>query len=273
MKFSAVRRRAARRFMAGPQLEDALRREEELRGRGLKTVLGYWNGGDEDPDAVAATYQAAIDALAERPDVQYSCKVPALGLDPGRIEALAESTHRAGVPLHFDSLGPDVADAVLEAAVAARAGVTLPGRWSRSPADAEKLAPSDLPVRVIKGQWPDPITPRRDPRDGFLAVVARLAGRTAPVEVATHDGPLAAEALRVLRGAGRRASCSCCSACPRMDPSPLPARPGSTHGSSSPTACPTCPTGCEGSCGTPRSSCGCAPACSEPRPQRPSEQA
>ena len=202
MKFSAVRRRAARRFMAGPELEDALRREGELRGRGLKTVLGYWNGSDEDPDAVAATYQAAVDALSERPDVQYSCKVPALGLDPGRIEALAESTHRAGVPLHFDSLGPDVADAVLEAAVAARAGVTLPGRWSRSPADAEKLASSDLPVRVIKGQWPDPITPRRDPRDGFLAVVARLAGRTAPVEVATHDGPLAAEALRVLRGAG-----------------------------------------------------------------------
>jgi proline dehydrogenase len=202
MDVSAVRRRAARRFMAGPDLADALRREEELRACEVKTMLGYWNGPDEDPDVVAETYLAAVEALAERPDVQYACKVPALGLDRARIATLADRTREAGVQLHFDSLGPEVADAVLEAAVAARAGATLPGRWSRSPADAERLSSTDLPVRVVKGQWPDPVTPRRDAREGFMAVVARLAGRIAPVEVATHDAPLAAEALRVLQRAG-----------------------------------------------------------------------
>lgn len=202
MVLSAVRRRAARRYMAGPELTDALRREEELRGRGLKTVVGYWNANGEDPDAVGRAYGAALDALAGRPGVQFACKPPAMTLDPGRIEDLAQHGRRAGVSLHFDSVGPEVATPVLDAAVAAGAGATLPGRWSRSPADAGRLAQTELPVRVIKGQWPDPEATDLDPREGFLAVVDRLAGRAAPVGVATHDGPLAAEALRRLRNSG-----------------------------------------------------------------------
>jgi proline dehydrogenase len=202
MALTAVRRRAARRYMAGPELGDALRREEELRDRGLKTVVGYWNAAGEDPGAVEATYDAALDALAGRQGVQLACKLPAVSLDPRRIDEISERAHQAGVPLHFDSLGHKDASPLLEAARSAGAGATLPGRWARSTADAESLAPTDLPVRVIKGEWQDPTAPDRDPRDGFLSVIERLAGRSAPVEVATHDGPLAAEALRRLRDAG-----------------------------------------------------------------------
>jgi proline dehydrogenase len=202
MALSALRRRAARRYMAGPDLADALRREEELRGRGLKTVVGYWDSAGERPDTVDRAYGKAVDALAGRPGVQLACKPPAVALDPGRIDALAERSRRAGIPLHFDSVGPEAATQVLEATVAAGAGATLPGRWSRSPADADRLASTELPVRVVKGQWPDPSEPDRDPREGYLAVIERLAGRAAPVGVATHDGPLAEEALRRLRDGG-----------------------------------------------------------------------
>ncbi len=188
--------------MAGPELTDALRREEELRGRSVSTVIGYWNSSDEEPDAVAAAYAAALTALAGRPDVELACKVPALDCDTGRVDALARQAGRAGVPLHFDSLSPEEATSVLAATVDAGAGATLPGRWARSPGDAERLGSTDLTVRVIKGQWADPADPRRDLRMGFLAVIDRLAGRDAPVGVATHDGPLAAEALRRLRIAG-----------------------------------------------------------------------
>lgn len=199
---TAVQQRAARRYMAGPRLEDALKREGELRDRGLTTVVGYWNADGEDPDAVNRAYGTALDALAGRLGVQFACKPPALMLDAGRLDALAKRGRRAGVPLHFDSVGPEVATSVLEAAVTAGAGATLPGRWSRSPADADWLASTELPVRVVKGQWPDPGAPDLDPRAGFLAVVERLAGRAAPVGVATHDGPLAGEALRRLRDGG-----------------------------------------------------------------------
>jgi proline dehydrogenase len=59
-----------------------------------------------------------------------------------------------------------------------------------------------LAVRVVKGQWPDPADPHRDPRAGLLEVVDRLAGRGRHVRVASHDVPLAAEAVRRLRRAG-----------------------------------------------------------------------
>jgi proline dehydrogenase len=202
MVLSAARRRATRRYMAGPDLADALKREEELREKGLRTVVAYWNAAGEDPDSVERVYGAALDALAGRSDVQFSCKPPAVNLEPGRLDAVAQRARRAGIPLHFDSLAPEVATSLLEATVAADAGATVPGRWPRSPADADSLASTGLRVRVIKGQWPDPAAPDYDPRKGFLDVVDRLAGRAAPVEVATHDGALAAEALQRLRGAG-----------------------------------------------------------------------
>jgi proline dehydrogenase len=197
-----VRRLAARRYLAGAHLADALEREEALRRGDCMTAIGYWNPAGEDPDAVEATYNNALEALAARPGVQLACKPSALNCDPGRIDALARHARRAGVPLHFDSLSPEVATEVLAATVAAGAGATLPGRWWRSCEDAERLASTKLAVRVIKGQWPDPGDPGRDPGDGFLAVIERLAGRSAPVAVATHDGPLAAQALECLSLAG-----------------------------------------------------------------------
>jgi proline dehydrogenase len=52
---------------------------------------------------------------------------------------------------------------------------------------------------VVKGQWPDPEEPGRDPSAGYLEVIGRLAGRARHVGVATHDVPLAAEAIARLR--------------------------------------------------------------------------
>jgi proline dehydrogenase len=56
-------------------------------------------------------------------------------------------------------------------------------------------------VRVVKGQWVDPEEPGMDPRAGFLAIIDRLAVRSSHVAVATHDLPLAQEALQRLRAA------------------------------------------------------------------------
>jgi proline dehydrogenase len=81
-------------------------------------------------------------------------------------------------------------------------GTTLPGRWARSVSDAGWALDHGLQVRVVKGQWPDPADPDRDPRAGFLEVIDRLAGRACRVRVASHDVPLAAEAVRRLRNAG-----------------------------------------------------------------------
>jgi proline dehydrogenase len=169
-----------------------------------------------------------------------SVKVPALGYEPGALQRLALLAGAHGQRLHFDSHGPETAEPTLAAlaalaAVAAlgdladmsdpsasstltrsdappalqgvpprhpRLGLSLPGRWARSLADADWAAQRGLRVRVVKGQWPCPDRPDTDPRQGFLAVIDRLAGRVSEVAVATHDAALAREAARRLIARG-----------------------------------------------------------------------
>jgi proline dehydrogenase len=54
---------------------------------------------------------------------------------------------------------------------------------------------------VVKGQWPDPAVPDGDVRARFLELVERVAATAPHVAVATHDAPLAREALTRLREA------------------------------------------------------------------------
>jgi proline dehydrogenase len=195
--------RLARRYVAGPHLSHALAvcRQERAAGRG--SALGYWAPETPEPQAVLAAYEAAVTAAADLP-TYVSLKLPDLAFDLARLHALVSLAEERGVRLHLDSVGVDGADAMVQAVTSrpGRLGATLPGRWARSPVDAAILAPLDVPLRVVKGQFPDPDQPGADLRAGFLAVVDVLAGRRAPVAVATHDHALAAAALGLLRAAG-----------------------------------------------------------------------
>jgi proline dehydrogenase len=102
-----------------------------------------------------------------------------------------------GVRVHLDALAADTADDVLALGAALHdagdLGVTLPGRWARSVADAERAVELGLRVRVVKGQFGEAEV---HPRAGFMAVVAALAERGARhVAVATHDPQLLKAAL------------------------------------------------------------------------------
>lgn len=161
----------------------------------MASIVGYWNAASEDPERVRAEVMAAAVALSGmRLDAYLSVKAPALGFDLGDLP-------RAGVPVHLDALQPDTVDVQLRLAAELGLGVTLPGRWRRSVHDAARIDGGR--VRVVKGQFPDPDVGREcDPRAGFLAVVDALKGRASFVAVASHDGPLAAEALSRLRLSG-----------------------------------------------------------------------
>lgn len=205
--WTCLARWASRSYLAGPELEDALRVGRRLARHGFATTVGYWNREGDEAQDVAERYSAAIHAMArEELDCYLSIKAPALGLDEGLVTGVIKHSERAGVQLHFDSLGPEATDEVF--AIIARShspsrrmGCTLPGRWHRSRQDADTAIALGLNVRVVKGQWRDPEDPDINPRDGFLEVIDQLAGRARHVRVATHDAPLAREALRKLRAA------------------------------------------------------------------------
>lgn len=193
----------------GADLENARATAVLLRNRGFEVALAYWNEDDESPAAVVSKYEGALDAVRAIGGRAYlSIKAPAFDCDARLYKALRTRAHGRAVPLHFDSLGPEFADRTFSLIADSPAsslptiGCTLPGRWKRSPEDAERLAGLGVAIRVVKGEWRDPHAPTLDPETGFLDVVERLAGRAGSVRIATHDCDLAQRSIRILRQAG-----------------------------------------------------------------------
>ncbi len=204
----ALGRRAAQGYVAGPALADALRVCARLSEQGFASTTCFWNTDQDAPIVVAQAYRDALDQLARSGlDGYLSIKAPGLGFQRELLDGVLAASAAAGVRLHFDSLDPSTVDRTFALIAEIQPhptvlGCTLPGRWRRSVADAEVVVARGLAVRIVKGQWADPLAPGLDPRGGFLAVVDALAGRASRVAVASHDPPLAREALRRLQAAG-----------------------------------------------------------------------
>jgi CelD/BcsL family acetyltransferase involved in cellulose biosynthesis len=194
------------RYVAGPELADALREEARYAGAGYLTTVGYWGRSETPAKAVQKQCFEAAEALPGGSEL--SIKLAAFGGDGPRLDELLDLCVGRGVGLHLDALGPETAGPALDAALRlverapGAVGCTLTGRWRRSVEDARRLAGSGLKVRVVKSEWADPEAPGRDAVAGYREVVALLAGQVARVEVATHDAPLAAAALDLLAAAG-----------------------------------------------------------------------
>lgn len=195
----SVGEKAASRYVAGPELRDALREEARYAGVGYRTTVGFW--GRADTPAREAGRQCFAIAEALPPGSELSIKLQALGGDGPLLDDLLDRCIERGIGLHFDALGPETAEAALNSALRlverapGAVGFTLTGRWRRSVADARRLAGSPMKVRVVKSEWADPEDPDRDPVGGYLEVVDVLAGQVPSVAVATHDGGLAAAAF------------------------------------------------------------------------------
>lgn len=207
----ALDRQAARAYVVGPSLADAVRACRSLDAQDMLGTICYWSAGSDGPQAIAAECLRAVDAIhdARLKNSQLSVKAPPLHFSRKLLAQIVERAAERDVGLQFDSLSAEDADPTFELildmlAFRCDVGCTLPGRWARSVADADRAAELGLRVRIVKGQWADPDAraPEADPRAGFLRVVDRVAGRVRHVSVATHDAVLAREALGRLLGAG-----------------------------------------------------------------------
>jgi proline dehydrogenase len=204
----ALARYAARSYIAGDRLDDAVAVAQQLAERGISATVGFWDGAKDSRPAVFQAYETAITGLAAaKLDAYLSIKLPSLDYSREKLAALARQSIALGVDLHLDALGPGTVDrtwATLDDTLpdGERFGCTLPGCWQRSQADADWAVERGLAVRVVKGQWPDPAAPHLDPRAGFLRIVRRLAGRARCVAVASHDLATARKAMETLLAAG-----------------------------------------------------------------------
>jgi proline dehydrogenase len=196
------------RIVPGPGPGAAARRCRRLHRRGLAATPGYFQSGDARPEDIVAANLAVARLLADREgDVYLSVKAPPLAFDCDRLRKIADAAAAAGMALMFDAHAPKDADRTLEAvsdllSEFPRTGFALPARWLRSRGDAAAFRDSSARIRMVKGEWADPDWRGLDVEASYLALVARLAGRSAPVAVATHDPGLAERALTLLLAAG-----------------------------------------------------------------------
>lgn len=199
---------AGRAYVPGDKLSDALKIAQDLATRGMSSTLGYFHSAREPNHRIVNISIDLIDAVAKlNPPGYISIKAPALNYDPASIAAIVSRAMEHDTIAHFDSHERITADPTLEcvhAAVAqgAQVSLSIPGRWLRSPDDADEMCRLGVRIRVVKGEWADPYLPHLDPNKGFLAVIDRIAGRARSVAIATHDPDLAREALVRLRNAG-----------------------------------------------------------------------
>lgn len=203
-------KRAARPYVGGDTVGEALFVVDRLAREGFGATLGYWDRGRDTARQTADLYHNAIECLSlQDRDCYISLKPPPLRFSHDLARELAAAAAAQALRLHCDSHGPEAADlsnemleTMAEKLDTSRLGTTLPGRWTRSLRDADWAVACGLHVRVVKGQWPDPTEPQRNIHSGYLAVVGRLAGRARHVSVATHDFDLARQSIALLQGAG-----------------------------------------------------------------------
>src|SRR4051794_20944453 len=186
--------RAARRYVAGPELTDALR----VADTPPRAAAAPGAAGEESRREGARTCVGAAEALGGR-EPSLSIRAPAISCDPAVVRDLLAR----GIRVHLDALAADTADDVLALAEQLHAdgdlGVTLPARWARSVADARRVAALGLRVRVVKGQFG---AAEVHPRAGYMAVLDALVEHGARhVAVATHDPALLKAAMNRLDAA------------------------------------------------------------------------
>ena len=199
-------KRATRAYVAGDTLDDAISLAERVRDAGFSCTLCYWNDGTEEPAMVANEYLQILSKGAEQGlDLALAMKLPSLWERQEEVDRVVRRARELGYPVIFDSHDPHKSDDIITSLASTGPegmGLAIPGRWHRSLEDAERAIELGVRVRVVKGQWPDPSDPDIDLREGYLRVIRRLAGRASFVGVATHDAPLAREAMEILADAG-----------------------------------------------------------------------
>ena len=217
-----VVRRISSRYIAGEELDDALRVVLELNGQGkLATidVLGEEITEPEEAQAIAAAYREAFEAIERgKLDSNVSIKPTALGLKLGydlfreNLTAVVEHAASRGNFVRVDMEDSSTTDDTLRLYRELRAaghdnvGVVLQARLKRTLADIRELAELRPNVRLCKGIYLEP--PEVAYRDfdsiraSFVQALEALLDAGCYVGIATHDEWLIEQGQRLVSAQG-----------------------------------------------------------------------
>jgi proline dehydrogenase len=220
-----VVRRISSRYIAGEELDDALRVVLKLNGDGkLATidVLGEEITEPEEAQAIADAYREAFEAIERgKLDSNVSIKPTALGLKLGyelfreNLTEVVEHAASRGNFVRIDMEDSSTTDDTLRLYRELRGaghdniGVVLQARLKRTLADIAELAELTPNVRLCKGIYLErPEVAYRDfdsIRASFVQALEALLDAGSYVGIATHDEWLLEQGQRLVstRGLGR----------------------------------------------------------------------
>lgn len=214
--------RVARRYIAGPTLEDALavaaRLREEEGCEGTLDVLGEHVRTKDDARDMAARFEVAlraIQALGLPCGVSVKLSSLGLGIDPrlcvDNLNRVLSAARETGRFCRIDMEDATTVDRTLDLVEAAnvaghRVGAVLQARLFRTPRDLERLIAAGIPVRLVKGIYLEPPsishTAFREIQKAFLLLMERAIRARLDLAIATHDDRVLTEARRLLTGRG-----------------------------------------------------------------------
>jgi proline dehydrogenase len=213
---ASVIRRAARRYLGGATVSEAIDVVRGLAAEGMPATLAVVGEAAETPeyaDKHARELLAVTDAVAgTNLDVRLGVKLTGLGLvfDPQlartHLLSVAEAAAAAGCVVEVDMEQARYVDRTLATVRAARR--TMPNveavvqtELYRTPGDVRALIADHIPARVVKGAYKEgPTHAYGRPeviRDSYLDVVRQYLKAGVHVGVATHDEYLIFHVLRL----------------------------------------------------------------------------
>jgi len=199
-------RRLASRFIAGEELDDALRVVRRLNSEGFKVTLDCLGESVHEAaaaDAACQTYLQLLDRLAaEKLDSHVSVKLTQLGLaiDEGlarrNLARLAESAARNNNFVRVDMEGSAFTDATLRVFRSVDAprevmGIAIQSYLRRTGTDVDELLKRGVRIRLVKGAYKEPpeiaFAHKRDVDLSYQRLTERLLTSGIYHAIATHD--------------------------------------------------------------------------------------
>ena len=216
-------RRVALRFVAGEDLEDALKVVKTLNERGMTASIDYL--GENVTDAVAAqaateVYRTAIERVeATGLKANLSAKLTQMGLDIdeefalGNAAVVAARAVEGGETLTLDMEDHRYTARTIDTALRLahrypeRIGVAVQTYLYRTPEDVERLNEARVQIRLCKGAYREPkgiaYQHKDDVDEAFARLLVRVLENNVYPMIATHDERLVEFALRQIDILGR----------------------------------------------------------------------
>lgn len=206
IKHSRMTRGLVERFIAGEDLDTAIRVAQSLNQQGFAVALDYL-GEDttrpEDAENAARQYILLLEKIADtRVNACISIKLTQLGLDLGRdlcranLECVLKTAHDLGNFVWIDMESSKHTDGILDLFCEMfprypNTGTVLQTYLYRTPRDMERLLELGARIRLVKGAYAEPPSvayrSKREVDRQFWILMEELLRRGKEPAIATHD--------------------------------------------------------------------------------------